>query len=106
VLPGASSRSYGVAVAKLAGLPEPVLARARAVLFTLESEAQGGDAGSPHKARPARQRAAAPGQLELFSRSAPSPQQREILETLREVDVDRLTPLQALELLAQLKKRL
>jgi DNA mismatch repair protein MutS len=106
VLPGASSRSYGVAVAKLAGLPEPVLARARAVLCTLESEAQGGDAGSPHKARPARQRAAAPGQLELFSRSAASPQQREILETLREVDVDRLTPLQALELLAQLKKRL
>jgi DNA mismatch repair protein MutS len=106
VLPGASSRSYGVAVAKLAGLPEPVLARAKAVLSTLESEAQGSDAGSPHKARPARQRAIAPGQLELFLPPMPSPEQREILETLREVDVDRLTPLQALELLAQLKKRL
>ena len=39
LVPGAASRSYGVAVAKLAGLPESVLARARAVLTMLESGA-------------------------------------------------------------------
>src|SRR5262249_34715282 len=48
---GAASRSYGVAVAKLAGLPESVLARARAILTTLEA---GGHASAqPHQASPA-----------------------------------------------------
>jgi DNA mismatch repair protein MutS len=94
---GPASRSYGVAVARLAGLPESVLARSRALLLTLE---EGGlprtGAGSPQK-----------DQLDLFSRpDGGSPEEREVLDTLREIDVDRLAPLDALTLVARLKGRI
>ena len=95
---GAASRSYGVAVAKLAGLPEPVLARARAILETLEQDGQ-----QP----PAKPKAAPPDQLGLFAaKTGDSPVERETLATLRALDVDRLTGLEALQLLARLKQRL
>ncbi len=96
---GAASRSYGVAVAKLAGLPEAVLARARAILATLENPAQ---------QQPAKSRAvAAPDQLPLFAASdGGSPVEREALATLRALDVDRLTGLDALQLLTRLKQKL
>jgi DNA mismatch repair protein MutS len=91
---GAASRSYGVAVAKLAGLPESILARARAVLASLES----GGAAPRQKA--------ATDQLDLFSRKGPSPAAEEVLATLGELDVDRLTGLEALQLIARLKEKL
>ena len=105
LVPGAASRSYGVAVAKLAGLPEPVLARARALLESLESGAAPG-AGVPGVG-PAHGRAKpSDDQLDLF---APNPQiqrtHEEVIGTLRQVDVDRLTPLDALSLVARLKQR-
>jgi DNA mismatch repair protein MutS len=101
---GPASRSYGVAVAKLAGLPESVLARARALLELLEagSSASGAAAvpvgGKPTPATP---------QLDLFaSRAQANPLEREVLDTIRGVEVDRITPLDALGLLARLKSRL
>lgn len=102
LVPGAVSRSYGVAVARLAGLPEPVLARARAILASLEA-AGAADAGGP---RPHRARASA-AQLDLFAeRQAPSAAGVEVLDTIRGLDVDRLTPLEALTLIARLRERL
>jgi len=96
---GPASRSYGVACAQLAGLPELVLARARAILAGLES---GG--ALPNGLPPTPSRAAAP-QLDLFGGgAAPSSPPHPALETLRAVDVDRLTPLDALTLVAGLKK--
>jgi DNA mismatch repair protein MutS len=101
VTAGATSRSYGVAVAKLAGLPEPVLARARALLGTLESERHAELGGSK------RGKAAATDQLSLFApRAATHSAEHEIAETLRALDVDRLTGLEALQLIARLKQRL
>ena len=110
---GAASRSYGVAVARLAGLPEVVLARARAMLAELERGAAL-PSGAPSSLR-ARSRAGR-SQLDLFdaasgpdgiegaggapATSPPNP----ALETLRAVDVDRLTPLEALQLVASLKR--
>jgi DNA mismatch repair protein MutS len=97
---GPASRSYGVACARLAGVPEPVLARAQAVLADLE----GGAAlpgGKPASMR-ARSRAGLP-QLGLFEPPAPPPAKNPALETLKAVDVDRLTPLEALQLVANLK---
>lgn len=92
LVPGAASRSYGIAVAKLAGLPESVLARAKAILSGLESN----DARQKHEP-----------QLDLFQRVEEADDAtREVLETLRALDVDRLTPLEALTLLARLKQRL
>jgi DNA mismatch repair protein MutS len=102
LVPGAANRSYGVAVAKLAGLPEPVLARARALLVILERKDEGGNerrakAGKVGKAP----------QLSLFGeRSAESQRQIELVETLRALDLDRLTGLEALSLLQRLKSKL
>jgi DNA mismatch repair protein MutS len=91
---GGANRSYGVAVAKLAGLPEIVLARSRALLSQLEA----GDLKPGGRADA--KKAGAP-QLELFSAvpAAPSP----IEATVRELEIDQMTPMQALIALAQLK---
>jgi DNA mismatch repair protein MutS len=99
---GAASRSYGVACAKLAGLPELVLARARTLLGELESGAAMAGRAPPKK-RPKRP------QLGLFEAPAPEPaavMNHPALDALRAVEVDRLTPLEALQLVAQLKKSL
>jgi DNA mismatch repair protein MutS len=105
LVPGASSRSYGIAVAKLAGLPESVLARGRAVLQSLESGAFNAERADVK--RQTRGRNVADGQLDLFSKSgAPSVAEREVLDTLRELDVNRLTPLEGLSLLSRLQQKL
>jgi DNA mismatch repair protein MutS len=99
---GPASRSYGVAVAKLAGLPESVLARARALLDMLES---GGAPPSGGKEGPDKRRGGA--QLALFAPpGAPTGPEREVIETIRSMEVERMTPLDALSLLARLRKRL
>ncbi len=99
IVPGRSDRSYGIQVARLAGLPEPVIARAREILQALERDelARGGRPSvSGTRTDPQRQ-------LGLFQASAPADVVR---ERLAAVDVDRLTPLEALTLVAELKKEI
>ena len=95
---GATNRSYGVAVARLAGLPELVLARARAILGDLEKGAPlpSGRASSLR----------AHDQLELFAPAPPASEPSEVERTLRELDVERMRPLEALVALARLKEML
>jgi DNA mismatch repair protein MutS len=102
---GAASRSYGVACARLAGIPEPVLARARAILGDLEKGAA--LPGGAHASLRGRTRAGRT-QLDLFGGAAPDepPPESPALQILRNVDVDRLTPLEALQLVASLKQSL
>jgi DNA mismatch repair protein MutS len=102
---GAASRSYGVACARLAGIPEPVLARARAILSDLEKGAA--LPGGAHASLRGRTRAGRT-QLDLFGGGAPGepPEENVALQTLRNIDVDRLTPLEALQLIASLKQSL
>jgi DNA mismatch repair protein MutS len=102
---GAASRSYGVACARLAGIPEPVLARARAILSDLEKGAPlpgGGQASLRGKSRAGRP------QLDLFGGGPAEEPAAEhgVLQLLRNLDTDRLTPLEALSLLATLKQSL
>ena len=95
VEPGAADRSYGIEVAKLAGLPNEVVRRAREVLAEHElAEAQATAHLSPGATPPA-------AQLTIFT-----PLSQPVLERLREVDLNRLTPLEALNLLAELKKQI
>jgi DNA mismatch repair protein MutS len=107
VVEGPASRSYGVSVAKLAGLPEVVLARARALLAALEGEAS---VDVQPITRGRRLGGKNDQQLALFA--APKADdlhadgRREVVDTLRAVDVERLTPLEALQLSVKLKKRL
>jgi DNA mismatch repair protein MutS len=92
---GAADRSYGIEVAKLAGLPNEVITRAREVLAEHESaERELTSHLSPGATPPATQ-------LTIFT-----PLSQPVLEKLREVDLNRLTPLEALNLLAELKKEI
>ena len=100
LVPGAASRSYGIAVAKLAGLPAGVLARAQALLQSLEA----GEGADPSADFARRQ---SDGQLDLFQGARPtSGSDKEVLDTLKAADVVRMTPLEALNLLSQLVSRL
>ncbi len=100
---GPASRSYGIAVARLAGLPEGVLGRAKGLLATFEA----GSRPDRETGGPAKPKKRSAGQLGLFE--APSqekPAERAVIETLKQLDVDRMTPLESLQLLAKLRARL
>ncbi|MHA6299588.1 DNA mismatch repair protein MutS [Devosia sp. CAU 1758] len=96
--PGAADRSYGIQVARLAGLPEPVIARARQVLDVLEQRSAGTASSS--------QKASVLDDLPLFAHQpAPAPKGKDpIHEALDAVRPDEMTPRQAIEALYQLKK--
>jgi DNA mismatch repair protein MutS len=96
VEPGAADRSYGIEVAKLAGLPNEVIDRAREVL----SEHENAERELSGHLATADSRPARTAQLTIFT-----PISQPVLEKLREVDLNRLTPLEALNLLAELKKQ-
>ncbi|HEX8908648.1 MAG TPA: DNA mismatch repair protein MutS, partial [Anaeromyxobacteraceae bacterium] len=98
---GGASRSYGIEVAKLAGLPAEVLARAREILKNLESM-EVDERGRPSLARG--RRPTTPAQLGLFS--GPDPALAALRDELAALDLDALRPLDALNLLAAWKKRL
>lgn len=99
VVAGGADRSYGIHVAELAGLPAPVIARAREILANLE-EQELDPRGLPRFARSENQSVGG-GQLALFAGS-----EELVLEKLRSLDVDLLTPVAALSLLATLQERL
>lgn len=101
VLPGAADRSYGIQVAKLAGLPAPVITRARAVLAKLEAQ----DRNSTTKALA--------DDLPLFampSRAAAEPQPptaaEQMLDAVKALHPDEMSPREALDALYALKKKL
>src|SRR5579883_1495246 len=119
VEPGSADKSYGIEVARLAGLPRAVIERAREVLRRHEqSERQLSETLSPGADDPADSPI---GHSERTAESACSvrsprrenhqellftPLDREVLERLRAADLDHLAPLDALNLLAQLKKQI
>ena len=97
---GPASRSYGIAVARLAGVGEGVLARAKAILASLEAGAAL-PTGKPASLR-GRSKAGTP-QLDLFAPPAKAEPTSPVLETLRALDINRLSPMEALQLIAKLK---
>jgi DNA mismatch repair protein MutS len=99
VVPGRSDRSYGIQVARLAGLPPPLVDRAREILEGLERDelARGGRPSVNGTLGRSHQQ-----QLGLFQVLAFD--DHPLARRLRELDIDRLTPLEALTLLAALKR--
>ncbi|MDN0031377.1 DNA mismatch repair protein MutS [Oscillibacter ruminantium] len=91
IVPGGADRSYGIEVAKLAGLPDKVVARARTVLEQLESE------NGVQYVQPRREK-------EQVSLDAV--QEGEVLDALRRCQPDTLTPIEAMGLLYELKQKL
>ena len=102
---GGASRSYGIEVAKLAGLPPEVLARAREILSNLEA-LEVDEGGHAALARGRRRRGAPQSQLGLFGAAPVDPAVEEVAKALRALDVDALRPLDALNLLAGWKAKL
>ena len=96
LIPGAASHSYGIQVAKLAGVPEKVIKNARKVLTNLEKSQEG------------LRTSILGGQISLFADNDGSDDKEPdpVLEELREIDTNSITPLDALTKLAELKKKL
>ena len=93
IVPGAADRSYGIQVAKLAGLPAPAVARAKKLLAEFEAAERLADAN--------RQAA----NLPLFTAASPPAPQRDVLgPAIDEIDPDELSPRAAMEALYRLKK--
>ncbi len=90
IIPGRADRSYGIHVAKLAGIPLPILKRAEEVLSQLEQSD-----GSHHNAK---------GNDNELEDSLPSP--HPIMEEMKQMDLFSMTPLEALNRLADLQRRL
>jgi DNA mismatch repair protein MutS len=105
VKPGASDESYGIHVARLAGVPEGVLARAEGILAALTAGDERLNAGAA--LRPsgwsvaADLPAAANRQLSLFTDG-----ERDALEALRGLDLEQISPVDAFVWLARIKKQL
>jgi DNA mismatch repair protein MutS len=89
IVPGGADKSYGIHVAELAGLPRPVINRAQEILARLEAEGAGGEVPAPR-----------PSQLPLFGEVSP------LLGELEELDLNGLSPLEALNLLYEWQRRL
>jgi DNA mismatch repair protein MutS len=102
---GGASRSYGIQVAKLAGLPDAVTARARAILANLEG-GELDERGRPRLAADAAASAPATAQLGLFTEAPRDPHESAVLGELRALSTDDVTPREALALLARWQVRL
>ena len=97
IVTGSASRSYGIQVGRLAGLPELVINRAKSILKDLESGER--DHRGAHGAKQVRE-VQASYQLSLFEQDV----QQQLREHLEAIDISHLTPLAALNLLAKMKK--
>jgi DNA mismatch repair protein MutS len=97
---GGADRSYGIQVARLAGIPREVIRRAQELLVELEGTHSGGGEGLGRRGRYRPLSEPPPDQLSLFGGDHP------LLARLRELDVERMTPLEALNALADLKSDL
>ncbi|HEX2986865.1 MAG TPA: DNA mismatch repair protein MutS, partial [Chloroflexota bacterium] len=87
VVPGGADRSYGIHVAQLAGVPIPVIRRARQILEELESAA------------------ATPGRAEPHQQDGQGHELAELVETIATMDLSNMTPLQALAKLDELQRK-
>jgi DNA mismatch repair protein MutS len=89
IVPGGADRSYGIHVAQLAGLPRPIIQRASEILVELEKSSGKAVHINPHSAQ----------QVALFPDTNP------LLDELNDLDVNSLSPIEALNKLFELKKR-
>jgi len=98
IVPGGVDKSYGIHVAKLAGLPKSVIHRANEVLAELEGDSHRTMAEKPQKAQ-RRPKQPPPQQIPLFG------QKSLLIEEIEKLDIDSMTPLEALTKLYELQKK-
>ncbi len=100
IIRGGADGSYGIQVARLAGVPQPVIERAKELLKELEDS---DISKREHRLRKNRQPAA--GQLDIFAFNSETKGKNEIMEELKNLDVSVLTPLEALNILYRLQQK-
>jgi DNA mismatch repair protein MutS len=104
VVPGSADQSYGVQVAKLAGIPKDVIKRAKEILNNLEKNELTPQGLSAKTRKPKEQENI---QIDIFNRLFEKAKEKDkILKEIKELDIENLTPLQALETIAELQKKL
>ncbi len=100
IMEGGTSRSYGIEVARIAGVPAGVIARAKEILHNLE-KGEFDEIGMPRIARGKNVEKQGNPQLSLFTEN-----EDVILDELRQIDISSMTPLSALNKLSELKSKL
>ncbi len=103
ILEGATDKSYGIHVARLAGIPKEVVERSKVILAQLESLALNEE--DRPKIAAAKRKQGDLAQLSLFAPKAPPAAKDPLRDALEKLEIDHLTPLQALAKLAELKER-
>ena len=99
IIPGEADKSYGIQVARLAGLPKQVLDRANEVLFNLE-QSEFDEVGVPKISRSDKKdNTSSSGQLGLFSEP-----ENPLIQKIRQIDPNEMSPKQALDTLFELSK--
>ncbi len=94
IVPGGTDKSYGIHVAKLAGIPKSILERSKEILAELENTFQKEASGD----KLTKQRTKEPDSAQLFDQK-----EKDVLEKLKGLDVNNLTPIQAINLLNEIK---
>jgi len=105
IIRGGTDRSFGIQVARLAGVPEPVVARAGELLEIFSRERLKGETAPLCANEPSTPPPAHNGAASLFSEPPSTPEPHPVIETLKSLDVDNLTPLEAIVQLQALQKR-
>ncbi len=97
---GGTNRSYGIQVARLAGIPHPVIDRAKRILYKIE-QGDYNSSGSHGLINGDRSTAKGPVQLDLFGKT-----ENKLITELAQADISRMTPLEALNFLNELQDKL
>ncbi len=100
IIRGGADDSYGIQVAQLAGVPQPVISRAKEILEELEdADISKGNKGIRKSKRPME------GQIELFAYGAKKDGGRDIIDSILHIDINTITPVEAINLLWKLKEK-
>ncbi len=100
IIRGGADGSYGIQVARLAGVPQPVIERAKEILANLD------DADINKNGKTRRTKKQVEGQLDLFAQAAKASADAEILQEIRKIDISRLTPIDAMNILYELQRKM
>jgi DNA mismatch repair protein MutS len=104
IISGPSDQSYGIHVAKLAGIPKPVIERAKEILFNLEKKEL--DATGIPRISYRRSQPLFPGQMLLFEEDREVQKLKELRDQITGIDINDMTPVQALNLLQRLQEKI